>query len=154
MFWAQLLDKSIDVNNNSRLAVVARYCSNGEVHQKLCCLKPMYGTTKEKDILDFSPRTLEERKIDICEIFSVTTDGGPVMMGNTLDLLLWLSKRLGTLLWSCTVLFIKKVFVQRFKNSALHDVMSTVTKIESFLVAHSATTHRQFWSLLEKMESA
>ena len=58
----------------------------------------MYGTTKGKDILDFSPRTLEERKIDISEIFSVTTDGGLIMMGNTLDLLLWLSKRLGTLL--------------------------------------------------------
>ena len=32
--------------------------------------------------------------------------------------------------------------------------MSTVTKIVSFLVAHFATTHRQFRSLLEEMESA
>ena len=29
-------------------------------------------------------------------------------------------------------------------NSALNDVMSRVTKIVSFLVAHSAITHRQF----------
>ena len=32
----------------------------------------------------------------------------------------------------------------RISNSALHDVMSIVTKIVSFFVAHSATTHRQF----------
>ena len=52
---------------------------------------------KEKIYLLFT-KNFEEREIDISEIFSVTTDGGPVMMGNTLDLLLWLSKRLGTLL--------------------------------------------------------
>ena len=32
----------------------------------------------------------------------------------------------------------------KISNSALNDVMSTVTKIVSFLVARSATTHRQF----------
>ena len=39
------LDESIDINDNPRLAIVARYCSNGKVHEKLYCLKPMYGTT-------------------------------------------------------------------------------------------------------------
>ena len=42
----------------------------------------------------------------------------------------------------------------KISNSALNDVMSTVTKIVSFLVAHFATTHRQFRSLLEEMKSA
>ena len=42
----------------------------------------------------------------------------------------------------------------KISNSAFNDVMSTVTKIVSFLVARSATTHRQFRSLLEEMESA
>ena len=46
------LDQSININNNSRLKIVARYCSNGEVHKKLCCLKPRYDTTKGKDILN------------------------------------------------------------------------------------------------------
>ena len=53
------LDESIDINDNSRLAVVARYCSNGEVHEELCCLKPMYGTTKEKDTLDTFTKNFE-----------------------------------------------------------------------------------------------
>ena len=39
-------------------------------------------------------------------------------------------------------------------NSALNDVISTVTKIVNFLVARSATTHRQFRSLFEEMKSS
>ena len=46
------LNESIDINDNHRLAVVATYCCDGEVHEELCCLKPMYGTTTGKDILD------------------------------------------------------------------------------------------------------
>ena len=42
----------------------------------------------------------------------------------------------------------------KISNSALHDVMSTVTKIVNFFVARSATTHRQFRSLLEEMKSS
>ena len=34
------LDESIDINDNPRLAIVARYCSNGKVYEELCCLKP------------------------------------------------------------------------------------------------------------------
>ena len=57
------LDESIDMNDNPRLAVVARYCSNGEVHEELCCLKPTYCTTKEKIFLTPSPRILRRQKL-------------------------------------------------------------------------------------------
>ena len=53
------LTESIDINDNPRLAIVARYCSNGEVHEELCCLKPMYDTTKGKDILDTFTKDFE-----------------------------------------------------------------------------------------------
>ena len=52
------LDESVDINDNPRLAVVVRYCSNGEVHEELCCLKSMCGTTKEKVYLTSSPKIL------------------------------------------------------------------------------------------------
>ena len=35
------LDESIGTMDNPRLPMVARHCSNGEVHEELCCLKPM-----------------------------------------------------------------------------------------------------------------
>ena len=50
--FSVVLDESIDINDNPRLAVVARYCCDGEVQEELCCLKPMYSTTTGKDILD------------------------------------------------------------------------------------------------------
>ena len=75
------LDKSVDVRDNPRLAVVARYCSNGEAHEKVCCLNPIYGTTKEKDILGTFTKNFEKREIDIKKIFSVTIDGTPAVMG-------------------------------------------------------------------------
>ena len=33
------LNESVDINDNPRLAVVARYCCDGEVHEELCCLR-------------------------------------------------------------------------------------------------------------------
>ena len=75
------LDESIDIKDNPRLAVVAMYCSNGEAHEKLCYLKTIYGTTKEKDILDTFTPNFEKRETDIKKIFLATTDGAPAMMG-------------------------------------------------------------------------
>ena len=49
------LDESIGINNNSHVEVVARYCSNREVHEELCCSKPKYGTTKGKILFRQSP---------------------------------------------------------------------------------------------------
>ena len=53
------LDESININNNPRLAIVAWYCSNGEEHKELCCLKPMYGSPKVKDKLDTFTKNFE-----------------------------------------------------------------------------------------------
>ena len=74
------LDESMNINDNPRLTVVARYCSNGEVHKKLCCLKPTYGTTKGKDMLDTFTKNFEERGIDIKKIFSFATYSARAVM--------------------------------------------------------------------------
>ena len=75
------LNESIDINDNPRLAVVARYCCDGEVLEELCSLKPMYGTTTGKDILDIFIKHFEERRIDMNKIFSVRTNGAPAIIG-------------------------------------------------------------------------
>ena len=48
----------------------------------------------------------------------------------------------------------KENLCAKISNSALNNVMSIVRKIVNFLAARSATTHRQFRSLLEEMESS
>ena len=54
------LDDSININDNPHLAIVAKYCCDGEVHEELCCLKPMYGTITGKDIFDTFTKHFEE----------------------------------------------------------------------------------------------
>ena len=75
------LDKCVDMKDNPCLAVLARYCSNGEAHEKVCCLNPIYGTTKEKVILGTFTKNFEKREIDTKKIFLVTIDGTLAMMG-------------------------------------------------------------------------
>ena len=54
------------------------------MHEELCFLKPMHGTTTGKDIFDTFTKHFEEREIDMKKIFSVTTDGAPAMIGHHL----------------------------------------------------------------------
>ena len=100
------LDESIDINNSPHLAVVARYCSDGNLHEKLCCLKPMYGTTKRKDILDTFTKHFEGRGIDMKKRFSVTTDGAPAMTEQHRGFVTPVEQKIRH-----PVLFIKKIFV-------------------------------------------
>ena len=143
IFWIGL-DESIDINSNLGLAAVARYCSNSEVHEELCRLKPMYGTTKEKDILDIFIKNLEEREIDITKMFLVATDGAPAMMGQRLRFVTIIEQKTGHLFMKSHCIIHQENLCAKISNSALNDVMSTVPKIASVLVASSATTHRQF----------
>ena len=148
------LDESIDINDNPRLAVAARYCCDGEVHEELCCLKRMYGTTTGKDILDTFTKHFEERGIDMKKIFLVTTDGAPAMIGQHRGFVNLIEKKIRHPVMKLHCIVHEENLCAKILNSALYDVMSTVTKIVNFLVARSATTHRQFRSLLEEMESS
>ena len=58
------LNESIDIKNNPRIAVVARYCCDGEVYEELFYLKPMCGSTTGKDILDTFTKHFEEWGIE------------------------------------------------------------------------------------------
>ena len=133
------LDESID---NPRLAVVARYCCDGEVHIELCCLKPMYGTTTGKYILDTFTKHFEERGIDMKKIFSVPTDGAPTMIGQHRGFVNLIEQKIRHPVMKLHCIVHQENLCAKISNSALNDVMSIVTKIVNFLVARSATTHR------------
>ena len=88
------------------------------------------------------------------KIFSVTTDGASAMIGQHGGFVNLIEQKIRHPVIKLPYIVHQKNFCAKISNSALNDVMSTVTKIVNFLVAHSATTHRQFRSLLEKMESS
>uniref|UniRef100_H2Z3U0 DUF4371 domain-containing protein n=1 Tax=Ciona savignyi TaxID=51511 RepID=H2Z3U0_CIOSA len=142
------LDESVDINDSPRLAVVARYCSNGEIHEELCCLKSMNGSTKGEDVLNTFINHFEQRDIDIKNIFLITTDGAPAMVGMHLGFVTLAEQIIGHPVMKLHCIIHQENLCAKISDSELNDVMSTVTKIVNFLVARSAKTHRQFRSLL------
>ena len=65
------LDKTGDVNDVPRLAVVIRYWDKGQTCEELCCLKPMHGTAKGEDVAKAFTDHFEERGVDIKKIFAI-----------------------------------------------------------------------------------
>ena len=59
---------------------MARYCDS-TVREELCCLKPMPSTTKGEDVAKVFMEHFNDRGIDISNIFAITTDGAPAMVG-------------------------------------------------------------------------
>ena len=95
-----------------------------------------------------------EKGIDIKKIFSVTTDGAPAMMGQHCGFITLVEQKIGHPVVKLHCIIYEENLCAKISNSALNDVMLTVAKMVSFLVARSAASHRQFRSLLEEMESA
>ncbi|XP_050730475.1 general transcription factor II-I repeat domain-containing protein 2-like isoform X3 [Eriocheir sinensis] len=147
------LDESVDINDIPRLAVFARY-SDTEIHEELCCLKPMYGTTKGEDILKTFTDHFEDRGVDIRKIFAVTTDGAPAMVGTTKSFTKMVEDKIGHPILKLHCIIHQENLCAKISSSDLNKVMATVTKVVNFLVAHSSLTHRQFQAFLEEVDSA
>ena len=146
------LDESVDINDIPRLAVFARY-SDTEVHEELCCLKPMYGTTKGEDILKAFTDHFENRGVDIGKIFAITTDGAPAMVGKNKGFTKLVEEKIGHPILKLHCIIHQENLCAKISSFVLNKVMTTVTKIVNFLVAHSSLTHRQFQAFLEEVDS-
>ena len=92
------LDKSVDINDIPRLAIIARYCSDDNVQEELCCLSPMYGSTKGADMHEKFINHFEKRQINIKKIFAVTTDGAAAMIGRDRGFIALIEEKIGHLL--------------------------------------------------------
>ena len=124
------------------------------MHEEICCLKPMYCTTKEKDILDTFIKRSEERAIDIKKIFSVATDGAPAIIGQQRGFVTLIEQKIRHPVIKLHCIVHQGNLSAKIANLALNHVMSTVAKIINFLVPRSATARRRFRSLLEEVESS
>ena len=74
------------------------------------------------------------------------------MMGQHRGFVTFVEQKIGNPVMELHCIIHQENLCAKISNSAPYDVMSIVTKIVSFLVARSATTHRQFRfrSLLEE----
>ena len=89
------LDESVDINDIPRLAIIARYCTDDDEQEELCCRSPMYGSTKGIDILEKFIDHFEKIQVDIKKIFAVTTDGAAAMVGRDRGFVALIEKKIG-----------------------------------------------------------
>ena len=89
------LDESVDINDIPRLAIIARYCTDDDVQEELCCLSSMYGSTKGIDILEKFIDHFEKIQVNIKKIFAVTTDGAAAMVGRDRGFVALIEKKIG-----------------------------------------------------------
>ena len=63
------LDESTDLDDLSRLGIIARYIENNQIYEELCCLLLLYDTTKAADILNAFISYFTEHDIDLSKSF-------------------------------------------------------------------------------------
>ncbi|XP_037802959.1 protein ZBED8-like [Penaeus monodon] len=146
------LGESVDVSGIPRLAVFARY-SDAEIHEELCYLKPVYGTTKGEDILKTFIDHFEDRGVDIRKIFAVTTDGAHVMIGKNKGFTKMIEDKIGHPILKLHCIIHQESVWDKISSSDLNKVMATVAKVVNFLVVHSPLTHRQLQAFLQEVDS-
>ncbi|XP_066955783.1 general transcription factor II-I repeat domain-containing protein 2A-like [Macrobrachium rosenbergii] len=127
--------------------------SDTEVHEELCCLKPMYGTTKGEDILKAFTDYFENRGVDIGKIFAITTDDAPAMVGKNKGFTEMVEDKIGHPILKLHYIVHQENLCAKISSFDLNKVITTVTKEVNFLVAHSSLTHRQFQAFLEEVDS-
>ena len=147
------LNESVDINDIPRLAVFARY-SDTEIHEELCCLKPMSGTTTGEDILNTFIHHFEDRGVDIRKIFAITTDGAPAMVGENKGFTKMVEDKIGHPILKLHCIIHQENLCAKISNSDLNKVMATVTKIVHFLVAHTSPMQWEFQAFLEEVDRA
>ena len=114
----------------------------------------MYGSTRGADIHEKFINHFEKRQIDIKKIFALTTDGAAAMIGRDRGFVALVEEKIGHLVMEFHCIIYQESLCGKIPNSNPASVIATTTKIVNFIVARSETTHRQFRSFLDEMESA
>ena len=74
-------DENTDLNDLSRLAIVARYHENNNIYEELCCLLSLHDSTKAEAIFTAFISYLTKHDVDLNNLSCVTTDADAAMTG-------------------------------------------------------------------------
>ncbi|XP_075210421.1 protein FAM200C-like [Lycorma delicatula] len=144
------LDESTDLNDLSRLTIVARYYENNHIYEDLCCLLSLRDTTKAEDKLTAFISYFAKHDIDLSKLFCVTIDGAAVMVGKKKRFVKLLKNHINQKLLHFHCITHQESLCAKTSSLNLDSVMTTVVKIVNFLVSHSHLL--TFKSLLQEIE--
>lgn len=92
-------------------------------------------------------------RTDMGKIFAITTDGAPAMVGKSKGFTKMVEDKIGHPILKLHCIVHQENLCAKISSSDLNRVITTVTKVVNFLVAHTPLTHRQFQAFLEEVDS-
>jgi hypothetical protein len=154
--YSLALDESIDIKDISQLSIFVRGVNEKfEIKEELLRIKPIYGTTKGKDIFDSLKQVLIEHQLTLNNLISVTTDGCPSMVGRNLGLVALIKQEMCELYPNNKLVNYHCIIHQKSlcaKSANIKEVMNFVVKIVN-QIRNSPLSHRKFQSLLKELDS-
>ena len=146
------LDESTDVTSSTRLAIIARYHKDNEMHEETIKLSTLSTTTTGADLCETVVTELRNAGVDITKIVSVTTDGAPSMIGKDTGFVALFTRHVGHPLLTFHCIVHQEALCAKSGLKELEVIMKCVTKTVNFITAR-ALNNRKFAQLLNEVQS-
>ena len=108
---------------------------------------------KGEDILKTFIDYFGGRGVDIRKIFAITADGPAALDGKNKGFTKMVEAKIGYPILTLHCIFHQDNLCAKISSSGLNKVMTTVTKVVNFLLAHSSLTNWQLQAFLEEVDS-
>ncbi|XP_067094207.1 general transcription factor II-I repeat domain-containing protein 2B-like [Osmerus mordax] len=145
-------DESKDKGDIEQIVLFCRYVNSAGPQEEIIELIPLKGQTRGEDICEAVLNCLRAKGINTTHLVSVATDGAPSMTGAQKGFVALLQKSLDRkLLTFHCILHQEALCAQTFPPECT-EVMNVVIQIVNKIMA-KGLNHRQFRSLLDKLES-
>ncbi|XP_065147064.1 SCAN domain-containing protein 3-like [Paramisgurnus dabryanus] len=146
-------DESTDVSDNAQLLVYVRFY-NEETKtfvEDILGVTALKTHTRGEDIYLAIKEMLTQRRIDVKNVVSITTDGAPSMMGREKGAVSRLKEDNPELLSYHCIIHLSVLCSTLSEHHA--EVMNTITKLVNFLRASSAHQHRLLREFLAEVDA-
>ena len=155
-YFSIALDESTDEKDTAQLAIFVRgVTSNIDVHEEFVQLVPLKDTTTGADVFKATLKCLEENKLDLSKLVSVTTDGAPAMVGVRKGFVSLLQKHMKEAGHQTQIIRIHCIIHQEAlcaKSLEMQEIMKVVVKVVNLILSRGLN-HRQFQQLLLEVDA-